>query len=142
MEQDTRIIIRDLKMDSKILQDWDNSRKAGTDSETHPSLMDVIYSSEVLKRLVNVSAQNTSKRVTLSRKRTMNFDAPSKVQCSYCCMQCINTDLKCEDCAESKIYVWYCTEECKLDHQEQHVRSCSKNKSDLVSEFRSFLKIN
>jgi hypothetical protein len=142
MEPHAKKLLAELQIDAKILNELDESAKQNKIKKQFPHYLNVVYSAEVFKRLVLlVTPQSTARKLTLSRKRTMNFDQPQKVLCSYCCMQCINSDLKCEYCAVGKVYVWYCTDECKNDHAQQHEGHCLKNKSEKGIDFRSFLNV-
>ncbi|KAJ2992560.1 hypothetical protein HDV02_002991 [Globomyces sp. JEL0801] len=83
--------------DRLILTEWDAARNAGTELDTHSHLTKVVYSNNVFKRVLVISKDSGPlKRLTLSRKPTFNADLPPKIQCSYCSMQCANSDLKCE----------------------------------------------
>jgi hypothetical protein len=142
MESHTKKILQDLNVDKSLLTEFDDSVKQHRQHRTHPYLAHVVYSPKVLKRVVlMMTEQPTVRKLTLSRKRTMNFDQPQKVLCSYCSMQCINTDLKCEYCAVGKVFVWYCTDECQSDHAQQHESQCLKNKTGNSLDFRSFLNV-
>lgn len=130
---------------------WDACRRDGTEQSTFGYWANVTYSREVFKRLVaaapNPSLRQTGSKLTLSRKRTTILNLPLKVLCSFCSMQCINSDLKCEPCAEAKIYIWYCSEECLNDHKIQHKPQCAINGGSIdspsippsVLDFSSFL---
>ncbi|KAI8894617.1 hypothetical protein BC833DRAFT_604250 [Globomyces pollinis-pini] len=126
--------------DRLILTEWDAARNAGTELDTHSHLTKVVYSNNVFKRVLVISKDSGPlKRLTLSRKPTFNADLPPKIQCSYCSMQCANSDLKCEVCAQSKVFIWYCSEECQIDHAAQHEADCYKNKPESALDFSSFL---
>jgi hypothetical protein len=142
MESTAKKLLADLQIDTKLLTEIDDSAKQNKTQKRFPHFVNVVYSAEVFRRLILlVTPQPAARKLTLSRKRTMNFDQPQKVLCSYCSMQCINTDLKCEYCAVGKVYVWYCTDECKNDHAHQHQNHCLKNKSEKGIDFRSFLNV-
>ncbi|KAJ3273050.1 hypothetical protein HDV01_004827 [Terramyces sp. JEL0728] len=126
--------LKEIGMDARIIAEWENARLNKTENKTHSHLESVIFSPQVLKRLKLLAPNdNPSPKLNLSRRRTFNIDAPAKVLCSYCSMQCANTDLKCEFCAQGRVFVWYCNEECKLDHAAQHESACLKNKDSLDS---------
>ncbi len=141
----TSNILKSLNMSSKYLAKWHIDRSEGKDTEQYSYLSSVIYSPELFKRLLIAAPSGLSKaesRLTLSRRRTSQKDFPVKVQCSYCSMQCINTGIKCENCAEMKIFTWYCTEECRFEHLSQHKHSCgveSGGESPGILDFSSFL---
>ncbi|KAJ3312583.1 hypothetical protein HDV04_002900 [Boothiomyces sp. JEL0838] len=126
--------LKEIGMDARIISEWENARLNKTESSTHSHLETVVFSPQVIKRLKLLAPNdNPSPKLNLSRRRTFNIDAPAKVLCSYCSMQCANTDLKCEFCAQGRVFIWYCNEECKFDHASQHESVCLKNKDSLDS---------
>lgn len=126
--------LKEIGMDARIISEWENARLNKTESKTHSHLETVVFSPQVIKRLKLLAPNdNPSPKLNLSRRRTFNIDAPAKVLCSYCSMQCANTDLKCEFCAQGRVFIWYCNEECKFDHASQHESVCLKNKDSLDS---------
>jgi hypothetical protein len=82
----------------------------------------VLFSTSVIRRLQGLSRHD--KRIEIHRKpsnlllkrmSSMQFN----VTCSYCCMN-VRDPIDCDECSA----VHYCTEECKLEHAEQHSRDC------------------
>jgi hypothetical protein len=142
MESRTKSILNESSVDSNDVTEFDEILKQNRQQKNQAFMSNIVYSPEALKRvLLLITKQSSIRKLTLSRKRTINFDQPQKVLCSYCSMQCFNTDLKCEYCAIGKVFVWYCTEECQLDHAKQHQCQCLKNKNEKGIDFRSFLNV-
>ncbi|KAI8586334.1 hypothetical protein BDZ88DRAFT_429533 [Geranomyces variabilis] len=59
-------------------------------------------------------------RMVLSRKSRANL----RTECTYCCMTSVSEPTRCEVCAASNIFVWYCGEECFYAHAIAHARVC------------------
>ncbi|KAJ3305972.1 hypothetical protein HDV03_000814 [Kappamyces sp. JEL0829] len=135
IENRARAALVDLDMNNAALSKWDASRRDGTNADAYFYLSAVVYSPEVFRRLlltVAPSPRSLGSKLTLSRKRTENSDVPTKAQCSYCSMQCVSA-IKCAACAEGRRMVYYCTEDCRLDHEEQHAPTCLANNGTLLA---------
>jgi hypothetical protein len=126
MEQRAAKILLDQKIDKNYISEWMQAREWKIEASRYRKMIHVFATPEVLKRL-SVSQTSNGRRLTLSRSRISFFDQSTKVPCSYCSMLC-NTDIQCKHCAEAKVFVRYCTEDCKNDHASQHESHCYKNK--------------
>ncbi|KAI8911462.1 hypothetical protein EDD86DRAFT_202435 [Gorgonomyces haynaldii] len=90
-----------------------------------PDLSPVLCSPEAVKRLLSLAPQPLIKeRIVLHRRSTAMGSRRPPIQCSYCLMS-VREPIHCDNCST----VFYCTEECKQDHREQHELDCSKGEN-------------
>eukprot|EP00842_Homolaphlyctis_polyrhiza_P006386 jgi/Hompol1/6749/HPOL_001193-RA len=160
-EEKAQQLLKEYSLFNSSLTELDHHRRRSRSKGEgySPSLIapfaNVIYSQEVFKRLTVLApamdAGSPLSRMTLSRGRRSatrgDIVVASKMQCTYCLMTFASDDpIMCEDCAAQRVFVYYCTEDCKQEHRTQHEPDCCKNKPasasndfNLASTFNSLL---
>jgi hypothetical protein len=127
LEERAKTILNNQSIYNSTLLSWEGSKRNDNGKGSFDYLKNVVYSADVFKFLVTSIAPSLSR---MSSKLTLSRKQATKVQCSYCSMQA-RSALKCEDCADAEIYVWYCSEECMQDHLPQHLNTqCVRNSSN------------
>ncbi|KAL2914321.1 hypothetical protein HK105_206093 [Polyrhizophydium stewartii] len=151
-EEKARELLKEFAFTQPVLSELDQHRRKsrsanpaeGYSRSVIAPFANVVYSPEVFKRLLTIApvpetqTSGVAARITLSRGRRSttrgDFPVATKALCTYCCMTFSSDDpIKCEDCAAQRIYVYYCTEECRNEHRALHELDCVKNRSPNAS---------